>query len=144
MPVEVLSKSDLETLVTIEQATYPDPWGRDMLSCAWTQPSCGGIKFTSNGETCGYLMTLTVPPEMEVLNIAVSQKFRRQGIAREMMAWVLEEGKRRGCTDVFLEVRVSNVAAIKLYESFGFSAIRTRKKYYRDKEDALVMGAKFP
>lgn len=113
-----------------------------MLACAWTQPHCGGIKFTSNGETCGYLITRTLPPEMEILNIAVSSKFRRQGIAHAMMTWVLEVGKRRGCTDVYLEVRVSNAAAIKLYESFGFSVIHTRKKYYSDKEDALVMGAK--
>lgn len=113
-----------------------------MLACAWSKPHCDGVKFTLNGEVCGYLMTLTLPPEMEILNITVSQKFRRQGIARDMMTWVLEEGIRRGCTDAFLEVRVSNVAAIKLYESFGFSVIHTRKKYYRDKEDALVMGAK--
>lgn len=142
MPVEKLSKSDLDALSEIEQATYPDPWGRDMLSCAWTEPHCSGIKFTVSGEMCGYLITRTLPPELEILNIAVSQKFRRQGIARDMMTWVMAEGKQRGCTDVFLEVRPSNIAAIKLYEFFGFSAIHTRKKYYRDKEDAWVMGAK--
>lgn len=113
-----------------------------MLACAWTKPHCSGIKLTRDGETCGYLMTLSVPPEMEILNIAVSPKFRRQGIARAMMAWVLEDGRRQGCTEVFLDVRVSNLAAIKLYEFFGFSAIRTRKRYYRNGEDAMVMMAK--
>lgn len=142
MPVEALSKSDLETLASIEKASYPDPWSRDMLACAWSKPHCGGIKWTSNGELCGYLITMTVPPGIEILNIAVAPKFRRHGIARKMMTWVVEEGRRQGCSDIFLEVRFSNNAAIKLYESFGFSAINTRKRYYRDGEDALVMGVK--
>lgn len=140
MPVEKLSPSDLETLVTIEQASYPDPWSRDMLACAWTEPNYKGVKYVSGGEICGYLITLTLPPEMEILNIAVSPKFRRHGIAREMMDWVLDDGKRQGCSKAFLEVRISNAAAIKLYESFGFSVMSTRKNYYRDGEDCFVMG----
>lgn len=142
MPVERLSLSDIDAIEAIEQASYPDPWSRDMLSCAWTDPHHGGIKWVSNGRLCGYLITLTVPPETEILNIAVSPHDRRQGIARKMMAWALDEGRRQGCTEAFLEVRVSNGAAIKLYECFGFSAIRIRRKYYRDGEDALVMRAK--
>ncbi len=141
MQVNPLSPSDLEALVAIENASYPDPWSREMLACAWTKPHCGGIKYLSNGEMAGYLITLTVPPVIEILNIAVPVKFRRHGIARQMMTWVLDDGKRQGCTEAFLEVRASNAAAIALYESFGFSAIRTRKTYYRDGEDAFVMRA---
>ncbi len=142
MPVEPLSKSDLDAIFLIEQASYPDPWDREMLSSAWTQPYYGGIKFVSDGEICGYLIALTVPPEVEILNISVAPNFRRQGIARKMMTRTLEDGRRQGCVQVYLEVRASNTPAIKLYESLGFTVIYTRQKYYRDGEEGLVMRAR--
>jgi ribosomal-protein-alanine N-acetyltransferase len=52
---------------------------------------------------------------------------------------VIERGKKRGMRDVFLEVRISNQAAQKLYEKFGFSVLNKRTRYYPDGEDALIL-----
>ena len=74
--------------------------------------------------------------EREILNLAVSPDFRRQGIARALCETIMD-GFRGG---VYLEVRESNHAARKLYESLGFEAVGSRQKYYNSPpEDAIVM-----
>jgi len=90
-----------------------------------------------DGQVAGFLVTRRVAPdELEVLNLAVAPPMRRKGVARALVRGVLEtlEGA------AFLEVRESNVAARKFYESIGFSAINRRPKYYVDPpEGAIVM-----
>lgn len=86
-------------------------------------------------EIAGYIGFEQVLDEGHISNIAVLTKFRRRGIASQMLQFVLKKAKR-----FFLEVRASNQPAINLYKKFGFSVIGTRKKYYSDnQEDALNM-----
>jgi ribosomal-protein-alanine N-acetyltransferase len=78
----------------------------------------------------------TLGTESEILNLAVAPEFRRRQVARELLRAVLRDP--RG--DIFLEVRESNVAARKFYESIGFEEIQIRKKYYHSPpETAIVM-----
>ena len=88
----------------------------------------------------GYAGVLMVPDEFDITKISVRGDQRRQGIGRAL----LEELQRRlpafGVRKIFLEVRKSNTAAVRLYESCGFSAVGERKKYYAEPvEDAIVM-----
>lgn len=81
-----------------------------------------------------------VDTEAELRNIAVAPAYRRQGIATAL----LEDGSRRlyaaSVKKLFLEVRESNLPAIQLYRSLGFTAQSRRKDYYRNpSEDALVL-----
>jgi [ribosomal protein S18]-alanine N-acetyltransferase len=72
--------------------------------------------------------------------VAVTQEVRGRGVGRRLVREVLERVRKRGARECFLEVRVSNMAARKLYEELGFAAIGTRRAYYRKPvEDALVM-----
>lgn len=140
MPVEPLSPSDLPAIMAIENRSFVTPWTEEMYRGVFSDSYLNGIKWVENDEIRGYFVYGLLLPTLEIMNVVVSPDHRREGIGRKMMTWVLAEGKQRGCTEAFLEVRVSNAAAIKLYESFGFSVIHTRKKYYRDGEDGLVMG----
>jgi ribosomal-protein-alanine N-acetyltransferase len=73
-------------------------------------------------------------------NIAVNPELRKRQIATELMKRFIQESDERMVTRLTLEVRVSNVGAIRLYRNFGFRAISMRRGYYIDnREDAFVM-----
>lgn len=75
----------------------------------------------------------------DLLSIAVSHEYRKQGIGRVMLRRLIGGAKRRGMEQMFLEVRQSNEPAKKLYTSEGFQEVGIRKKYYPDGENAIVM-----
>jgi ribosomal-protein-alanine N-acetyltransferase len=75
-----------------------------------------------------------------MMNIAVHPEYRRVGIARSLIEYLIDELNRRGCHSLSLEVRASNAPAIGLYEKLGFQQVGLRKNYYRNpKEDALIL-----
>ncbi|WP_160148997.1 GNAT family N-acetyltransferase [Arcanobacterium ihumii] len=88
------------------------------------------------------LAGISFGPDAELLTIAVDADFRRLGIARHLIATLLEHTKERGAERVFLEVRKADAGAQVLYEGFGFESIALRKKYYSD-DDAVVMRLEF-
>ena len=91
-------------------------------------------------EIYGYVGLLMVPYEADVLNITVSGKVRNRGIGTNLMREILERAKKYGVTDVHLEVRESNEAAIHLYEKLGFVRDGIRKNYYTAPvENAVTM-----
>jgi [ribosomal protein S18]-alanine N-acetyltransferase len=77
--------------------------------------------------------------EAEILAIEVAQSHRRQGLALSLLKELFDWARQNKRSAVWLEVRASNDAAIKLYLRMGFLQISTRKRYYADGEDALVM-----
>jgi ribosomal-protein-alanine N-acetyltransferase len=82
--------------------------------------------------------------EMEIENVVIAQGMRRFGLGSLVLERVLQEAKNQGIRRVFLEVRESNLAAIKLYEKAGFVSTGKRKSYYRDPdEDARLLEIKF-
>jgi ribosomal-protein-alanine acetyltransferase len=90
-----------------------------------------------NSCVAGFLVTRQVAPgEREILNLAVDPAERRTGIARRLLEDALAVAKGAW----FLEVRASNTAAIRLYESVGFARAGVRKNYYYEPaEDGIVM-----
>ena len=91
-------------------------------------------------EIYGYVGLLMVPYEADVLNITVSGKVRNRGIGTRLMREIIESAKKYGVTDIHLEVRESNVAAIHLYEKLGFVRDGIRKNYYTAPvENAVTM-----
>ena len=76
--------------------------------------------------------------EGHIMNIAVTQSFRKKGIGTSILTRMIDCGKQRGINAFTLEVRRTNVAAISLYEKTGFKLVGVRKNYYGGKEDALI------
>jgi len=94
-------------------------------------------------KTAGFLILSTVLDEAELLEVAVSENFRRSGIASELMNEIFEWCKKNGIVQIFLEVRESNFPARAYYRKFGFTEDGVRKNYYRDPvENALLMSRK--
>jgi ribosomal-protein-alanine N-acetyltransferase len=139
-----LGLADLRAIEEIERRSYPTPWSRSMFAGELAKPSsiCLGAFEAEgeNGELCGYLIVSRYVDAWHVMNVAVDPDHRGRGIATMLIERLFEltaEDVRRGYT---LEVRVSNVTAIELYERLGFQARGVRRGYYTDnREDALIM-----
>ncbi len=134
-----MTAADAEIIARIEAACFRAPWSADAVrSACGRMDFCGSVAETAQG-VCGYLLGTSLFETAEVARIAVLQDFRGQGIGGKILEGFLSDVSARGAKEVFLEVRVSNAAAIALYESRGFVCVRTRKKYYENAEDALEM-----
>jgi ribosomal-protein-alanine N-acetyltransferase len=137
-----LSLHDLDAIERIENAVYPTPWSRSMFAGELAKPSSlslGGFD-PDSGRLIAYLIVSRYVDAWHIMNLAVHPGWRRAGVASRLLDELLDltaGDHRRGYT---LEVRVSNTAAIALYERFGFEASGVRRGYYTDnREDALIM-----
>jgi [ribosomal protein S18]-alanine N-acetyltransferase len=142
--VRRLDLSDLDDVERIERESYPTPWSRSMFAGELAKPSSASLG-ARDGDApgaalVGYLIISRYVDAWHVMNIAVTAAYRRHGIAKRLLEELFartENDPRRGYT---LEVRISNSAAISLYESLGFYATGVRRGYYTDnREDALIM-----
>jgi ribosomal-protein-alanine N-acetyltransferase len=137
-----LELGDLDDIERIERASYPTPWSRSMFAGELAKPSSLSLGAVDEaGALVGYLILSRYVDAWHVMNVAVAPGRRREGIASALLRQLLDETRggdaRRGYT---LEVRVSNVGAISLYERFGFRPKGVRRGYYTDnREDALIM-----
>jgi [ribosomal protein S18]-alanine N-acetyltransferase len=137
-----LKLRDLGAIEEIERASYPTPWSRSMFAGELAKPSsiCLGAIDGEQDELVGYLIISRYVDAWHVMNIAVAPAYRRKGIARALMERLFEVTERDARRGYTLEVRVSNDAAISLYEALGFRARGIRRGYYTDnREDALIM-----
>jgi ribosomal-protein-alanine N-acetyltransferase len=138
-------KDDAHALATIELESFPDPsWTPDEFlryDCTVAE-----VPSESGAILAGFLVsritfrgTSDAPPEREILNLAVTGRFRRFGLASALLANEYQRG-----ASLFLEVRESNGAAIQLYKNAGFSEIARRPDYYDNPpESAIVMCMKW-
>jgi len=131
----------LPQVLEIERASYPDPWTQATFMRELNASKIAATIVAHQDDTvCGYIISWMILEEVHIGNVAVASEFRRQGIGRMMMEWLLEEGIQRGCTFSTLEVRRSNQAAQLMYQNLGFRAVACRKTYYSEPvEDAIVM-----
>lgn len=98
------------------------------------------LAFDDTNQPKAILIARVVAGEAELLNIVVARGLRRQGLGRALVKVLVDAMRHELVTRIFLEVRISNQAAIRLYESFGFSEVGRRARYYQpDREDALVL-----
>ena len=137
-----LKLRDLGAIEDIERASYPTPWSRSMFAGELAKPSsiCLGAIDVEIEQLVGYLIISRYVDAWHVMNLAVAHSHRRRGIATRLMERLFELTASDGRRGYTLEVRVSNEAAIKLYESLGFRARGIRRGYYTDnREDALIM-----
>ncbi len=126
-------------LATLERACFADPWSEQGLAEELHNPCARFTVAEQHGQVLGYLGTHIVADEMTVANIAVDPAHRREGIAKALLLDAVRYATRHGVTRVTLEVRVSNDAAIRLYESLGFVKDGIRPQFYaHPTEDAAI------
>lgn len=133
-----MAASDLEQVVALEAATFPEPWSRVSFRTGLTMRECLSLVAELQGEVVGYLIGVGTD-EFHIANVAVAPGFRRQGIGTMLMQAGADHGRRVGAKSVRLEVRRSNSGAHEFYRRLGFIQTYVRKGFYGDGEDAIVM-----
>ena len=141
---EPMSEARLNEVLAIERAAYEHPWTAgnflDSLRSGYqAQLLVGG------GEVLGYFVAMKGVDEVHLLNLTVAPAWQRQGWARLMLQLLATWARGQSAQWLWLEVRVSNERAQRLYERAGFRRVGERKGYYpadHGREDAIVMSLK--
>ena len=149
MNIRKMRNTDIAAVSRIEKLTHIQPWSENVLTdCYHSDYLCLVAEENDyQKELKGYIILSQVLDEAHLLNLCVSLKYQGFGLGRELTARGIKEVVKRGARKMFLEVRRSNMRAISLYESFGFSEIGIRTNYYQGSsmsEDAVVMASVLP
>ncbi len=132
--------SDLATILAIEHRVFSDPWSPDSFAPEFDDPYAWFRVIEVNGVVAGYVIARIVAQQGEIANIAVDPVQQGTGLGGRLLDGAIAAAEADACEAVWLEVRVSNGPARRLYASRGFEPIGRRKGYYRaPPEDALVL-----
>lgn len=138
--IRVAEPDDAARLEVLERRCFSDPWSRAGLREMLESGQVVARLAQSGKQLAGYVFARWAADTGEIMNLAVAPEFRREGLARRLLEAALEALAARGVTEVFLEVRISNQAALALYQTRGFHVAGMRRAYYRyPTEDALVL-----
>lgn len=141
--IREMEREDVEVVSKIEEETFSMPWSKEdfleMIEADYahyfvaveTKENCLPIA------CCGVRI---IAGEGQITNVVVAKAYRRKGIALRLMDRMIESARNEGAEAFTLEVRVSNIAAIHLYERLGFKSEGIRRDFYeKPKENALIM-----
>ena len=151
-----MTEADLDAVRAVEVAAYPHPWSRkhfaDSLAAGYAAILLLGEALPgevvhpvrADGRVLlGYLVAMPGVDEMHLLNITVAPAQQRQGWARCLLDALVLWSRAGGAQCLWLEVRLSNTVARRVYERFGFTQVGLRRGYYPagqfQREDAVVM-----
>ncbi|MEZ4598928.1 MAG: ribosomal protein S18-alanine N-acetyltransferase [Syntrophotaleaceae bacterium] len=137
--IQPMKPCDLEQVLDLEKVCHRNPWSRQIFEEELANELSSIDLLWVGGLLAGLHCYWSFSGEMHILNLATAPVFRRQGLGRLLLAEGIKREIAKGLDRAFLEVRKGNEPAIALYRSFGFAVIGHRRKYYPDKEDALVM-----
>jgi len=142
--IEKMSGADLPEIMKIERAAFTTPWSealfRQELRFSLSRSLVAKVQGAAGRETVGYIVYWVIAGEVHVNNLAVRPDARRKGVATGLVEKALRGACAEGATCCTLEVRLSNEAARRLYEKFGFTVRGVRRRYYVESgEDALIM-----
>lgn len=137
-----MQAADLDAIMAIEPTIYPYPWSRGNFSDSLDAGYSGWV-YEENGVIIGYAMLMLVLDEAHLLNISIAKSHQGRGLGAALLEYMMQVARGHGAANMFLEVRPSNLAAIRLYERTGFNEMAVRRGYYPaadGREDALLMG----
>jgi len=139
--IRPMHEQEVPAVVALEREAYLFPWTEGIFrDCLRVGYLCRVIDL--EGTVVGFGIMSCGAGEAHVLNICVRPDLRCRGIGRRMLDYLLDRGYDAGMLEAFLEVRPSNVAAIRLYQSAGFEQVGIRRGYYQavgGREDAVVL-----
>ncbi len=143
--IRTLRFEDVEALAAIEAESFTMPWSKQDFEDLLKRDYCYYLVALADGEVagcCGYTKSFE---EGNIDNVVVAPKYRGLGIAQRMLQELIDRGVRAGVEAFTLEVRVSNEAAIHVYEKLGFVSEGIRPRFYeKPVEDANIMWLRVP
>lgn len=139
--IRLMQPSDLKSVAAVERAAYAFPWSLGIFrDCLLAGYYCLVLDVGNN--VTGYGIMSIAAAEAHLLNLCVHPNAQRVGYGRRLLNALLLKAEDSGVEKIFLEVRPSNLGALRLYRSVGFEQIGIRPAYYqaeRGREDAVVL-----
>ena len=124
----------------LEKLCFSAPWSENAVRGELTNPLSLWLVAVDGDTVVGYIGSQSVMGEADMMNVAVSPSYRRQGIAEMLVVSLVEKLTAQKVSSLTLEVRASNEPAIALYEKLSFVQVGRRPNYYtKPKEDALIL-----
>ena len=132
-----MNESHVAAVAELERLNFSAPWDEASVRSELTNKLSLWLVALDGEQVVGYVGSQTVLQEADMMNVAVSDSHRRQGIGRRLVEELI---RQLDAYQLTLEVRESNAAAISLYGSMGFTQVGLRKNYYqKPKENALIL-----
>ena len=135
-----MTEADIAQVAALERACFSDPWPESVLENELQNELSLWLVAKQDGEVVAYVGSQSVLDEADMMNLAVRESARRQGIAKALVLALCRELSQKGVQSLTLEVRDSNEPAIRLYEALGFLQVGKRPNYYfHPREDARIL-----
>jgi ribosomal-protein-alanine N-acetyltransferase len=145
MTIEPMRWWHLDRVTALEHDLFPlDSWSPEQFWQELALDSRRYVVAVSSGVVVGYAGAFLLPPDSDVQTIAVRADQQGAGVGGRLLAALMRTAGDAGATHMLLEVRSDNAPAIALYVRRGFVAISTRKRYYPDGGDAVIMRCRLP
>lgn len=138
----LMNENHVKGVYELSEECFAIPWTLDSINNELNNPLAKYIiaQDLSTGEVVGFVGVWIIAGEGDITNIAVTPKYRKHGVASNLLIKLFEVCKTFNCEDITLEVRASNIPAQNLYKKFNFKEEGMRKGYYSDNgEDAIIM-----
>lgn len=142
MTIENLNKNNVEEVSNIEKLCIETPWGINELKSELTNKNAFYACVKKDGRIIGYGGIWLSVGTADITNIAVLPVFRRMGIGSLIVNALISEAHGKDIFEINLEVNENNEGAIALYEKCGFLRVGIRKRYYKNKDNAIIMQLK--
>lgn len=135
-----MSEAHVEAVANLEKECFSMPWSVDSIRSELSNVLALWIVAVESGKLVGYVGSQSVLGEADMMNLAVSPEFRCRGVGQALVLNLIEQLRLNQVHSLTLEVRVSNQAALRLYDKLGFFEVGRRPNYYTNpKEDALIL-----
>lgn len=136
-----MQHTDLSEVMAIENQSYEFPWTEGIFNDCLKNQYLSTL-YVTNKQILAYTVSQFVVDECHLLNLCVRKEDRGRGVGKMMVRYLMNQARQNDMGSIFLEVRMSNKAAIHLYDKLGFNEIGIRRDYYpsnNGREDALVL-----
>lgn len=140
MEIRKMTEAEVPQIAELEQLCFSDPWCEKSIASELLNPLSLWLVAMDGNTAAGYVGSQAVLGEADMMNLAVSPGYRRQGIGQALVEALVRQLREIGVHSLTLEVRASNGSARALYEKLGFSQVGMRPRYYeKPREDALIL-----
>ena len=130
MRIVKMQPEHVAAVAEMERQCFSDPWSEKSVASELDNPLSLWLIAEADGVVAGYVGSQTVLDSADMMNLAVSQDFRRQGIGEQLVNSLTEALAEKGVKTLLLEVRISNEPAKQLYQKLGFEIVGKRPRYY--------------
>ena len=140
MKLEPMNEAHIPQVAALEAASFSTPWSENAIRSELDNPYAIWLVAEEGDTLAGYLGVQFGPDGGDIMTIATDPVFRGHGVAKRLIAVMVEQLREKGLGWLTLEVRPSNTAAVRLYEAMGFREVGRRARYYKKPtEDAVLM-----